>query len=189
MRGMGRGLIQTAILALGLLAASACQRGTPDTAAEPDTVPAPSAQPASPQAASEPASIFRPGIEPEVAAMPERPLEAAVSFAEGGTSLSDQAHEQLQQIMASPQMEQGGAIILRGNTDAAGTDEANLRVSGRRAEAVRKYLIDRGVAARRISIIALGERRPVRPNAKLDGSDDEAGQAANRRVDVTVELP
>ena len=38
-------------------------------------------------------------------------------------------------------------------------------------------------------MIALGENRPVAPNANPDGSDDEAGRARNRRVDIAVALP
>jgi len=45
-----------------------------------------------------------------------------------------------------------------------------------------------GVAQDRISVIAFGEQNPVEPNAKPDGTPNERGREANRRVDVTVAL-
>ena len=58
--------------------------------------------------------------------------------------------------------------------------------SKKRAEAVAHYLEKHGVAKDRITVIALGEGRPIAPNAKLDGSDDPEGRARNRRVDISV---
>ena len=58
--------------------------------------------------------------------------------------------------------------------------------SKRRAEAVAHYLEKHGVARDRLTIVALGEDRPVAPNANLDGSDNPEGRAKNRRVDLTV---
>ena len=54
---------------------------------------------------------------------------------------------------------------------------------------MRDYLVEKGVAKDRITLIAIGEGRPVAPNVREDGSDDPEGQAKNRRVDVTVALP
>jgi OOP family OmpA-OmpF porin len=62
-----------------------------------------------------------------------------------------------------------------------------LRASRRRAEAVRDFLIGNGAAAEQIVVVALGEMRPIAPNAHLDGSPDEEGRASNRRVDVQVD--
>ena len=57
------------------------------------------------------------------------------------------------------------------------------------AEAVRDYLVKNGVSRARIDVIALGERRPIAPNAHADGSDDPEGRARNRRVEIEVLLP
>ena len=88
--------------------------------------------------------------------------------------------------MASPQVEQGGPIILRGHSDSGGNDEGNMRASRARAEAVRDWLVDSGVDEARISLIAFGEQNPVAPNARPDGSPDPVGRAANRRVEIEV---
>lgn len=87
-----------------------------------------------------------------------------------------------QLIAAGPE----GAIAVEGHTDAKGDDAYNKRLSEQRAEAVRTYLLGKGVAGDRIRTIGLGELRPVAPNAAPDGSDDEAGRQKNRRVEVVL---
>ncbi|AKM08182.1 OmpA family protein [Pelagerythrobacter marensis] len=143
----------------------------------------------SPTPTASPASIIRPDVEVERIEPALEPLEASVTFADAGGALSDEAISDLETIVESPQLDAGGAIVLRGHTDSLGEDEANLRISRRRAEMVRDWLVERGVDAERIRIIALGEQRPIAPNANLDGSPDEAGRAANRRVDVNIAVP
>lgn len=160
------------------IALAGCDRGEPPPPPEP-----------TPEVPPTPASIIRPDVEIERPEPELKPLEASVTFAEAGGELSAAALEDLETILESPQMAEGGAIVLRGHTDSSGDDEANLRVSRKRAEMVRDWLVEHGVAAERITVIAIGEQRPIAPNAKLDGTPDEAGRAANRRVDVSIALP
>jgi len=167
----------TAVLAL-----AGCDRREPPAPPEPTPEPTPEASPT-------PASIIRPEIEVERPEPKLEPLEASVTFAEAGGEFSAAALEDLETILESPQMAEGGAVVLRGHTDSTGDDEANLRVSRQRAEMVRDWLVEHGVAEERITVIAIGEQRPIAPNAKLDGTPDEAGRAANRRVDVAIALP
>jgi len=151
--------------------------------------PAPEPPEPSPTVAPTQASIIRDEVQIERAEPVLEPLEASVSFAEAGGELSEAALEDLAAIMESEQISAGGAIVLRGHTDSTGDDEANLRVSERRAEMVRDWLVENGVAEARITVIAIGEQRPIAPNANLDGTPDEAGRAANRRVDVSIAVP
>lgn len=138
------------------------------------------------EAPADQVSIIRPEVEIDRAPDTLEPLELRIGFDEGGTRLSDSATGALSTILSAPQMEAGGPITLRGHTDSAGQDDANLRVSEQRANAVRDWLIGKGVAANRISVIAMGEQNPAKPNAKPDGSPDEAARAFNRRVDLTI---
>ncbi len=124
-----------------------------------------------------------------IADPPLEPLEATVKFEEGGSELSDAARMKIQEVVESEQFGEGGPIVLRGHSDASGSDDANLRASKRRAEAVRDLLEDLGANTDRIKIIAMGEQNPVEPNALPSGEPNEQGRAANRRVDITVELP
>lgn len=135
------------------------------------------------------ASIIRPDVAVKQAPAPLAPLELTISFADNGTSLDDAGRQALDGLLASPQYAAGGAITLRGHTDSVGHDAVNLRISRQRAEAVGDYLVGKGVAADRLTIVALGEMRPVANNATLDGQPDEAGRAANRRVDITIAVP
>jgi OOP family OmpA-OmpF porin len=171
--------ISSAFIAVSFLVLSACGRNQP----APEETPEPAASP------TKPVSIFRPAAEIVPIEAPLAQLDAAVSFGQGGNELDDAAKAQLATIIKSPQMKAGGTVTLRGHTDSTGDDEANLRVSLQRAQAVETYLIENGVDPDRIKIIALGEMRPAAPNARLDGTPDEEGRAANRRVDVTIAVP
>jgi len=69
-------------------------------------------------------------------------------------------------------------IEVAGHTDNWGSDEYNMNLSLRRAEAVRNYLISKGIAADRLSAKAYGESRPVADNAT------DEGRFKNRRVEL-----
>jgi OOP family OmpA-OmpF porin len=71
----------------------------------------------------------------------------------------------------------GLEVEIQGHTDSIGTEEYNLGLSQRRAEAVEKYLEDNGVNPDQISARGLGEAYPVASN------DTKEGRAKNRRVE------
>ncbi|TWH76863.1 OOP family OmpA-OmpF porin [Azomonas agilis] len=72
--------------------------------------------------------------------------------------------------------------VVEGHTDSVGTDQYNQRLSERRAQAVRRVLVDQyGVASNRVDSVGYGESRPVADNAT------EAGRQINRRVEAEVE--
>jgi OmpA-OmpF porin, OOP family len=141
-------------------------------------------------------SIVRPEVIAEVEPTPTptpSPTPAALPTATvlfpSGTRLDDAGRTALDALLADPALPGDARLVLRGHSDSGGSDADNLRASRRRAEAVRAYLLGKHVAADRMELIALGERRPVAPNALPDGSDDPAGRARNRRVEVEVLLP
>ncbi|HJX58100.1 MAG TPA: OmpA family protein [Thiobacillus sp.] len=69
-------------------------------------------------------------------------------------------------------------VEVAGHTCSIGTDEYNLGLSLRRAEAVRNYLVSKGVSADRLTVRGYGESRPVASNATREG------RAQNRRVEL-----
>jgi peptidoglycan-associated lipoprotein len=71
-------------------------------------------------------------------------------------------------------------VEIQGHTDATGSKEANYRLGEERAEAVRHYLNEHGVALNRISTISYGADVPAAPNK------NRAGRQANRRVVLIV---
>jgi OOP family OmpA-OmpF porin len=69
-------------------------------------------------------------------------------------------------------------VRLDAYTDSAGSDAYNQALSQRRADSVRAYLVQHGVAAARIDARGLGESNPVASN------DTAEGRAQNRRVEL-----
>jgi outer membrane protein OmpA-like peptidoglycan-associated protein len=74
-------------------------------------------------------------------------------------------------------------VTVEGHTDYIGSDQYNQNLSERRANAVRKYLIEKGIASSRIRVVGYGEKRPIADNKTKEG------RAINRRAEfeVTVE--
>ncbi len=80
-------------------------------------------------------------------------------------------------------------IEIDGHTDAKGSDEYNLHLSERRAQAVKDWLVRKGgLAPDRMITMGWGEQRPISPNTNPDGSDNPAGRAQNRRVEIVIYL-
>ena len=77
----------------------------------------------------------------------------------------------------------GLKVDIQGHTDSAGTDEYNLRLGLRRAEAVKNVLADNGVNTGRLSISSRGERQPISNNRS------SRGRSLNRRVEIHVREP
>lgn len=72
-------------------------------------------------------------------------------------------------------------VTIGGHTDSKGNDNYNQRLSKKRADAVRGYLISVGINASRLSTKGFGETRPVASN------DTEGGRAINRRVELSIQ--
>ncbi|MCA3178736.1 MAG: OmpA family protein, partial [Burkholderiales bacterium] len=71
-------------------------------------------------------------------------------------------------------------IIAVGHTDWIGTYEYNEKLSLRRAEAVKAYMVSKGIEANRIYTEGKGEKQPVADNRTAEG------RAKNRRVEIEV---
>jgi outer membrane protein OmpA-like peptidoglycan-associated protein len=79
------------------------------------------------------------------------------------------------------------SIQLNGFTDSIGSDEYNMGLSERRADAVKQWLVSKGsVDAGRLQTKGYGKSQPIAPNTNPDGSDNPAGRQKNRRVEVRV---
>jgi outer membrane protein OmpA-like peptidoglycan-associated protein len=68
-------------------------------------------------------------------------------------------------------------VEIRGYTDSVGSWEFNLKLSRKRAESVREYLINSGISSDRLVAEGYGEADPVESN------DTASGRAANRRIE------
>ena len=72
-------------------------------------------------------------------------------------------------------------VTIEGHTDNVGKDAYNKKLSQRRADAVKAYLVKKGIDANRLTAIGYGEERPIADNAT------KAGKAENRRVEAAVD--
>lgn len=103
-----------------------------------------------------------------------------VLFEVGQADLAPEAEASLVDVIELLESEPDKAIRIEGHTDSTGPAAANLRLSERRAGAVRDALVALGVPADRIRAVGMGEDFPIASN------ETDQGRARNRRVDVIV---
>jgi len=72
-------------------------------------------------------------------------------------------------------------VVVEGHTDSIGKDAYNKKLSERRAEAVKRYLVRQGIDPSRIRTEGYGKSKPIADNGT------EEGRAKNRRAEVVVE--
>ena len=105
----------------------------------------------------------------------------ATKFPVGGSTLSDEAKSRLTEFASKLKSDNRPVYLeIQGYTDATGAPAANLALGQARAEAVRLYLNEQGVALNRMATISYGQDNPVASN------DTKDGRAQNRRVVMVV---
>ena len=107
-------------------------------------------------------------------------LTAAVHFEYDQADLRGEDRAILDAKVPILQANPGVTIRIQGHTDERGSDEYNLALGQRRAAAVKRYLVDHGIAESRMQTITYGEERPV-----AQGSDESA-YAQNRRAEFEI---
>jgi len=120
-----------------------------------------------------------------VAARPAPPAKRkivlrGVHFDFDKATIRADARPVLDEAIATLKQEGGIAVIAEGYTDSVGSDAYNMKLSQRRAKAVRDYLIAGGISPKRITAEGFGETHPVATNDTADG------RAQNRRVELRV---
>jgi outer membrane protein OmpA-like peptidoglycan-associated protein len=109
-------------------------------------------------------------------------LSGGVLFASNKSDLMPGAKIKLDQVAtALSQQDSESKILVEGYTDSQGGATYNQDLSQRRAQAVRDYLVTKGVAADRVTSQGLGMTAPVADNATAEGRAD------NRRVEIVVQ--
>ena len=71
-------------------------------------------------------------------------------------------------------------VEISGHTDSVGSDDTNIQLSQRRAEAVADYLVKAGISPEHLNAVGYGKTRPIASN------DTEEGRAQNRRIEFDV---
>ena len=103
-----------------------------------------------------------------------------ILFAFSKSDLGDSAKDNLNKLVAILNKYPNTNIEIQGHTDSRGTDEYNMGLSLRRANAVRDYLASHGIAATRMTTRGFGESAPAYSN------DTPEGMAQNRRVEFLI---
>ena len=142
--------------------------------------PAP-AEPARPSTPSAPAAPSKP-------AEPARPapssvrqsvvIQADALFDFDKSVLRPDGKKSIDDALAKIQGTDVEMVIATGHTDSIGSDQYNQRLSERRAQAVKDYLVSKGIPASKITTIGKGESQPVATNKTKEG------RQKNRRVDI-----
>lgn len=101
-----------------------------------------------------------------------------VNFDHDSSIVKPEYHKYLKELADIVMSHSDLRIKIIGHTDAVGSDEYNIGLSKRRAEAIKEFLVKQGLKADRIEIEYKGETQPIETN-----TTDE-GKAQNRRVDV-----
>jgi outer membrane protein OmpA-like peptidoglycan-associated protein len=102
-----------------------------------------------------------------------------VNFATGKAELTPESQAILDGVAESLVANEEIRVQVGGHTDNTGSAAVNKRLSAARAEAVRQYLISKGVAADRLTAAGFGPSKPIASNKTA------AGRAQNRRVELT----
>ena len=144
--------------------------------AAPVAAPAPAPATAAPAAAPAPA----PAPAPVVAASSKVTYAADAFFDFDKSVLKPAGKAKLDDLVSKVKGINLEVIIAVGHTDSVGTDEYNQKLSIRRAEAVKAYLVNKGIEKNRVYTEGKGEKQPVADNKTREG------RAKNRRVEIEV---
>ena len=155
---------------------------TPATAA-PGCGPAPAPAPAPAVAPPPPPA---PAVAPRAAPAPQAPAASKVTYAADAffdfdkATLKPAGKAKLDDLVGKVKGINLEVIIAVGHTDSVGSDVYNQKLSVKRAESVKAYLVSKGIEKNRIYTEGKGEKQPVADNKTSEG------RAKNRRVEIEV---
>ncbi len=110
-----------------------------------------------------------------------------VYFAFDKSNVIDFYKTQIDSVVTVLNAHPGYSVEIQGHTDSKGTDEYNEKLSLRRANEVKTFLIKKkAIADTRIVVKTFGEKVPAVPNELPNGEDDPEGRARNRRVEFKL---
>ena len=118
---------------------------------------------------------------PPPAPLPKKiSLSADTNFDFDSAKLRPLGEQRVEELVEGLKKSPSARVLVEGHTDSIGTEKYNQRLSERRANAVRDYMVSLGIDASHITTRGYGEANPVESN------DTAEGRAKNRRVDITT---
>ena len=112
-----------------------------------------------------------------------RSLDVAVDFRQSSADIRTSSYVTLDRIVEVANDCRGGAIAIRGHSDASGDEAWNRQLSRARAQAVADHLSARGIEANRLVVAGLGSAEPIADNSTA------AGRGLNRRIEPELLQP
>jgi len=106
--------------------------------------------------------------------------QGKIRFETGKASIQKDSDAVLDNLTAIAMRCPEARIEISGHTDSVGTDDTNMELSRRRAEAVADYLTKAGIVSERLTAVGYGKMHPIGSN------DTEEGRAQNRRIEFEV---
>ena len=104
----------------------------------------------------------------------------SIEFETGSANIRAASYKLLDEIFESAVVAEGLKIGVYGHTDNSGSDDVNIPLSGKRADAVKAYLLKKGLTANRVESKGFGSSKPVAEN------NTETGKSRNRRVEIVL---
>ena len=104
-----------------------------------------------------------------------------IYFASDSAEITPEAEKRLEKCWAVIQSHPYEKIVIKGHTDSTHSQEYNMELSLRRAQAVADWLIEQGLDANQVEIKPYGESQPVADNSTMEG------RALNRRVEIFLQ--
>src|ERR1700741_3932590 len=172
------------LLLIALAFAAGCATEPPKPEPKPAPPPAPKPAPPPPPAPA-PAPALAPE-KPKPAPEKPQPVAEKVTFAADvlfdfdKPGIKPEGKSKLDDISNKARGINLEVVIAIGHADSIGSDAYNQRLSGRRSESVKAYLVSKGIEANRVDAEGKGEKQPVADNKTSDG------RAKNRRVEIEV---
>lgn len=160
---------------LCLLMASTCAglRQTPDRRSV--EVPAqPAASTANPQASIEPKRMIL---------TDSKPVFNNIIFDRSTAVLREKGRIELDRLIEEMKRNPDVVVVVEGHTCDIGSAQDNLALGQRRADAVKRYLVEQGIDAQRITAVSVGENDPLIPN------ESELNRKLNRSVTLDANFP
>jgi outer membrane protein OmpA-like peptidoglycan-associated protein len=110
-------------------------------------------------------------------------MKSEILFDTGSAVLKDGAIAQIEKVGDILAKYGDDRIRVEGHTDSTGSASKNEELSLRRADAVKRVLLGRGVLETQITALGMGETKPLGDNKSA------AGRAQNRRVELHIDVP